>query len=163
MNLMDLIPLICLPEALMLVVLSTKDRSLYQYHYGYGDWCIHLDAVLFDQGEGLRFVRELTMNPFNHPAFIPVNLFMEVVGLLAKPFSLGLRLFGNMYAGESLYSYCSAVRCWCFVDVTRGIASTGLGDLPHSSDYASGVYLHGSYHRVPQYGARGPLISDLPY
>ncbi|MDO7653199.1 MAG: F0F1 ATP synthase subunit A, partial [Porticoccus sp.] len=25
------------------------------------------------------------------------------VGLLAKPFSLGLRLFGNMYAGEMIF------------------------------------------------------------
>ena len=28
---------------------------------------------------------------------------MELVGLLAKPFSLGLRLFGNMYAGEMIF------------------------------------------------------------
>ena len=53
--------------------------------------------------KGFGFVKELTMNPFNHPVFIPVNLFMEVVGLLAKPFSLGLRLFGNMYAGEMIF------------------------------------------------------------
>tara|TARA_Y100001933_G_C18651459_1_gene418754 strand:- start:144 stop:617 length:474 start_codon:yes stop_codon:yes gene_type:complete len=43
------------------------------------------------------------MHPFNHFLFIPVNLFMETVGLLAKPFSLGLRLFGNMYAGEMIF------------------------------------------------------------
>jgi F-type H+-transporting ATPase subunit a len=49
------------------------------------------------------FTKELTMHPFNHWAFIPVNLFMELVGLLAKPFSLGLRLFGNMYAGEMIF------------------------------------------------------------
>ena len=53
--------------------------------------------------KGMGFVKELTMNPFNHWAFIPVNLFMEVVGLLAKPFSLGLRLFGNMFAGELIF------------------------------------------------------------
>jgi F-type H+-transporting ATPase subunit a len=53
--------------------------------------------------KGFGFVKELTLNPFNHPLFIPVNLFMEVVGLLAKPFSLGLRLFGNMYAGEMIF------------------------------------------------------------
>ena len=28
---------------------------------------------------------------------------MELVGFLAKPFSLGLRLFGNMYAGEMIF------------------------------------------------------------
>jgi len=33
----------------------------------------------------------------------PVNLLMETVDLLAKPFSLALRLFGNMYAGEMIF------------------------------------------------------------
>lgn len=51
----------------------------------------------------IGFAKELTLHPFNHWAFIPVNLFMELVGLLAKPFSLGLRLFGNMYAGEIIF------------------------------------------------------------
>ena len=40
--------------------------------------------------KGTGFIKELTMHPFNHWAFIPINLFMELVGLLAKPFSLGL-------------------------------------------------------------------------
>jgi F-type H+-transporting ATPase subunit a len=53
--------------------------------------------------KGTGFIAELTMHPFNHWGFIPVNLFMETVGLLAKPFSLGLRLFGNMYAGEMIF------------------------------------------------------------
>ena len=35
--------------------------------------------------KGFGFVKELTLNRLN-PLFIPVNLFMEVVGLLAKPF-----------------------------------------------------------------------------
>lgn len=49
------------------------------------------------------FAKELTMQPFNHPAFIPVNLILEGVTLLAKPVSLGLRLFGNLYAGELIF------------------------------------------------------------
>jgi F-type H+-transporting ATPase subunit a len=59
--------------------------------------------------KGFGFVKELTLNPFNHPLFIPINLFMEVVGLLAKPFSLGLRLFGNMYAGEMIFILIAAL------------------------------------------------------
>jgi F-type H+-transporting ATPase subunit a len=59
--------------------------------------------------KGFGFVKELTMNPFNHWAFIPVNLFMEVVGFIAKPFSLGLRLFGNMYAGEMIFILIAAL------------------------------------------------------
>jgi len=34
---------------------------------------------------------------------MPINLILETVTLLAKPFSLGLRLFGNMYAGEMVF------------------------------------------------------------
>ena len=53
--------------------------------------------------KGFGFVKELTLVPFNHPAFIPLNFTIEFVGFLAKPFSLGLRLFGNMYAGEMVF------------------------------------------------------------
>jgi F-type H+-transporting ATPase subunit a len=55
------------------------------------------------------FIAELTGQPFaaNSTAgkvvfFIP-NLLLETVALLAKPISLGLRLFGNMYAGELIF------------------------------------------------------------
>jgi len=49
------------------------------------------------------FVKELTMQPFNNPIFIPFNLLLELVGLIAKPISLALRLFGNLYAGELIF------------------------------------------------------------
>jgi F-type H+-transporting ATPase subunit a len=55
------------------------------------------------------FITELTSQPFAAKGpvgkavfFIP-NLLLETVGLLAKPVSLGLRLFGNMYAGELIF------------------------------------------------------------
>jgi F-type H+-transporting ATPase subunit a len=55
------------------------------------------------------FIAELTGQPFAAESkvgkavfFIP-NLLLETVGLLAKPVSLGLRLFGNMYAGELIF------------------------------------------------------------
>jgi F-type H+-transporting ATPase subunit a len=37
------------------------------------------------------------------PKFRPVNLLLEGVNLIAKPISLALRLFGNMYAGEMIF------------------------------------------------------------
>tara|TARA_Y100000296_G_C5120000_1_gene229862 strand:+ start:166 stop:1029 length:864 start_codon:yes stop_codon:yes gene_type:complete len=49
------------------------------------------------------FAKELSLTPFNHPIAIPFNLFLEVLGLLTKPLSLALRLFGNMYAGEVVF------------------------------------------------------------
>lgn len=49
------------------------------------------------------FTKELTMQPFNHWAFIPVNFILETVTLLARPLSLALRLFGNLYASELIF------------------------------------------------------------
>jgi len=49
------------------------------------------------------FVKELTLNPFNHWSMIPFNFLLEGVALIAKPISLALRLFGNMYAGELIF------------------------------------------------------------
>lgn len=49
------------------------------------------------------FIKELTLQPFNSPWFIPFNFLLESVGLLAKPISLALRLFGNLYAGELIF------------------------------------------------------------
>jgi len=55
------------------------------------------------------FVGELTLHPFNaknpvvQALFIPVNFFLESIALIAKPISLALRLFGNMYAGEMIF------------------------------------------------------------
>jgi len=55
------------------------------------------------------FVGELTLQPFSskNPVvktiFIPINFLLEFVSLIAKPISLALRLFGNMYAGEMIF------------------------------------------------------------
>ena len=48
------------------------------------------------------FFSELAFQPFPKYLF-PVNLLLEGVGLIAKPISLALRLFGNMYAGEMIF------------------------------------------------------------
>ncbi len=48
------------------------------------------------------FFGELAFQPF--PKFLmPINLLLEGVTLIAKPISLALRLFGNMYAGEMIF------------------------------------------------------------
>ncbi len=55
------------------------------------------------------FVGELTLHPFSSKnialqiILIPVNFLLEFVTLVAKPISLALRLFGNMYAGELVF------------------------------------------------------------
>ncbi|WP_227369294.1 F0F1 ATP synthase subunit A [Halomonas sp. M20] len=64
------------------------------------------------------FIAELTLHPFNAPNklamvfLIPVNLLLELVTLLAKPVSLALRLFGNLYAGELIFILIAAIGLW---------------------------------------------------
>lgn len=41
--------------------------------------------------------------PFNLLLVYPFNFILEVVDLIAKPLSHGLRLFGNLYAGEMIF------------------------------------------------------------
>lgn len=48
-------------------------------------------------------VKEFTLKPFETPFLIPVNLILKLVEEIAKPVSLALRLFGNLYAGELIF------------------------------------------------------------
>ena len=50
----------------------------------------------------LGFLKELMFHPFGK-WMLPFNLMIEIPTLFAKPLSLGLRLFGNLYAGELLF------------------------------------------------------------
>ncbi|MFQ5659772.1 MAG: F0F1 ATP synthase subunit A [Gammaproteobacteria bacterium] len=57
------------------------------------------------------FIGELTLHPFGK-FMIPFNLFLEGVSLIAKPVSLALRLFGNLYAGELLFLLIAMLGYW---------------------------------------------------
>jgi len=47
---------------------------------------------------------ELITAPFgSHPVLYPVNLLMQIIEFVAKTVSHGMRLFGNMYAGELIF------------------------------------------------------------
>lgn len=58
------------------------------------------------------FAKELSFQPFNHWLLIPFNLFLEILGLLTKPLTLALRLFGNMYAGEVVFILIALLPFW---------------------------------------------------
>lgn len=50
------------------------------------------------------WVHELFTAPFgSHPLLYPVNFLMQMIEFLAKTISHGMRLFGNMYAGELIF------------------------------------------------------------
>ena len=44
--------------------------------------------------------KEFLFHPFDHWALMPFNILLNLVEQIARPVSLALRLFGNMYAGE---------------------------------------------------------------
>ncbi|MFT5592042.1 MAG: F-type H+-transporting ATPase subunit a [Oceanicoccus sp.] len=121
MNLMDLIPVDIIPKlfelswaaagndphhAFMKIVPSTDPNIT-------AGLAISVFALMIFYGIKVKgiggFIGELTLHPFNaknpfvQALFIPVNFTLEVLGLIAKPISLALRLFGNMYAGEMIF------------------------------------------------------------
>lgn len=117
MNLMDLLPIDFLPyigEHMLglpaLRVVPTADVNI-TLSMALGVFILVLFYSIKMKGVG-GFVKELTLQPFNHPVFIPINLILEGVSLLSKPISLGLRLFGNMYAGELIFILIAGLLPW---------------------------------------------------
>jgi F-type H+-transporting ATPase subunit a len=61
------------------------------------------------------FLAELTLQPFTakNPVvkvlLVPVNLLLEIVPFLARPISLSLRLYGNLFAGEMIFLLLAAL------------------------------------------------------
>ena len=107
MNLMDLVPVDWIPYAFeysgiapyMKIVPSTDVNIALGTALGVFLMILYYSVKV--KGIG-GFAKELSFQPFG-PKLLPFNLLLEVVGLLAKPLSLGLRLFGNMYAGELIF------------------------------------------------------------
>lgn len=64
------------------------------------------------------FFKEMTCTPFKADSLplqiilAPFNLILKTVEELAKPISLGLRLFGNLYAGELIFILIALLGVW---------------------------------------------------
>jgi F-type H+-transporting ATPase subunit a len=74
------------------------------------------------------FVHELLSAPFGaHPVLWIPNLALNIIEFVAKTVSLGMRLFGNMYAGELLFLLIALLgSIWNF-----GADTTVLGFVGH--------------------------------
>ena len=106
MNLMDLIPVDFIPFLTHLAgveymkIVPTTDVNA---TFGMSLSVFGLMIFYGIKVKGLGgFLGELAFHPFGK-AFLPVNLVLETVSFLAKPLSLSLRLFGNMFAGELVF------------------------------------------------------------
>lgn len=117
MNLMDLIPVDWLPltaEAIgipYLKVVPTTDVNI-TFAMSIAVFILIIFYSIKMKGTG-GFLKELTFHPIAPPTkgigiiaaplIIAFNFILESVSLLAKPISLSLRLFGNLYAGELIF------------------------------------------------------------
>lgn len=116
MNAMDLVPIDFLPHPAELLgipylkVVPTADVNI-TLSLAFGVFFLMIYYSIKVKGIG-GFAKELALHPFNHPVMIPFNLVLEVVSLIAKPISLGMRLFGNMFAGEVVFILIAALMPW---------------------------------------------------
>lgn len=113
MNFMDLIPVDLIPYIAGAIgighmkVVPTTDPNL-TFALALGVFGLIIYYSIKFKGVG-GFIGELTgmpfetKNPLLKPFFMVINFVLEGVNLLAKPLSLSLRLYGNMYAGEMIF------------------------------------------------------------
>jgi len=132
MNMMDLVPVDWLPMLAMAIggdhtyfrVVPTTDPNA-TLGMALSVFALILFYSIKIKGIG-GFVGELTLHPFSSKntlvqiLLIPINFLLEFVTLVAKPISLALRLFGNLYAGELIFILIAIM-------FANGMALGGLG------------------------------------
>ncbi|BBI69696.1 hypothetical protein PKHYL_38870 [Psychrobacter sp. KH172YL61] len=130
MNLMDLIPVDFIPglagqvgaamghdpHHVFFKIVPTTDPNI-TLGMSFSVFALIIFYSIKEKGLG-GFIGELTLHPFSaknpivQAILIPINFILEAVTLIAKPVSLGLRLFGNMYAGELIFILIALMPFW---------------------------------------------------
>ena len=126
MNLMDLIPVDWLPLGAAAIgvpylkVVPTTDVNI-TFGMSIAVFCLVIFYTVKSKGIG-GFIAELTLHPIAPPTkgagllaapfIIAFNFILESVALIAKPLSLSLRLFGNMFAGELIFILIALLGIW---------------------------------------------------
>jgi len=126
MNFMDLVPVDWIPMMAgaagvpYMKVVPTTDVNI---TFGMSIAVFFLIIIYTVRHKGvLGFIGELTLHPIAPPTkgvgliaapfIIAFNLILESVALIAKPVSLSLRLFGNMFAGELIFILIALLGIW---------------------------------------------------
>jgi F-type H+-transporting ATPase subunit a len=127
MNLMDLIPVDWVPffaenvlHVPYLKIVPTADVNV-TFGMSIAVFVLIVFYTVKNKGFG-GFIGELTLHPIAPPTkglgliaaplIIAFNFILESVSLLAKPLSLSLRLFGNMFAGELIFILIAILGIW---------------------------------------------------
>jgi len=113
MNFMDLLPVDWLPALGMqagieyMRVVPSADPNI-TLGLAFGVFLLIIFFSLVKKSPG-GYLKELLTHPFEAKGFVMKailvlpNLLLNIVETLAKPISLALRLFGNLYAGELIF------------------------------------------------------------
>ena len=126
MNLMDLVPVDWIPGLAKLIgieymkVVPSTDVNI---TFGMSIAVFFLILFYTHKYKGpFGLIKDLTLHPIAPPTkgigliaapiIIAFNLILESVALLAKPVSLSLRLFGNMFAGELIFILIALLGLW---------------------------------------------------
>ena len=116
-NMLDLIPVDLLPWLASTVgihyqrIVPSADMNA---TFGLSLSVLALIIIYRIKGKGVKgFIKELLFHPFgSFPLLVPFNIILNVVELIAKPVSLALRLFGNLYAAEMIFILIAMLPAW---------------------------------------------------
>jgi F-type H+-transporting ATPase subunit a len=115
MNFMDLMPVDLLPMVAgwlgvhYLKVVPTTDLNL-TFAMSISVFFLIIFYSIKIKGP-VAFAKELLFSPFGK-WMLPFNLMLKLVEEIAKPISLALRLFGNLYAGELIFILIALLPWW---------------------------------------------------
>jgi len=116
-NMMDLVPVDLLPlagQAMGLPYLRVVTAADMSATFALSISVFFLILIYSVKGKGWGgFAKEMLFHPFGKfPLLVPANLLLNFVEMLAKPLSLSLRLFGNLYAGELIFILIALLPWW---------------------------------------------------
>jgi F-type H+-transporting ATPase subunit a len=122
MNAMDLFPVDLLPKLAsyigihQLKVVPTADLSA-TFGLSFSVFALIVFYNIKIKG-GMGYIKMFLFHPFEAGniiakiLLIPVNILMTTIEEIAKPVSMGLRLFGNMFAGELIFLLIALLPWW---------------------------------------------------
>jgi F-type H+-transporting ATPase subunit a len=116
MNMMDLVPVDWIPHVAALtgipymkVVATTDPNATLGMSISVFILVLYYN---FKIKGPLKFGASLVTHPIPHWSMYWFNFILEFVDMLAKPLSHGLRLFGNLYAGEMIFILIALLPFW---------------------------------------------------
>ena len=152
----DLIPLILVLGIPYLKVVPTTDLNLTVLAWSV--FCLYLFFSIREKGF-IGFIKSITLHPFG-PWMLPANLFVEVIDMLAKPLSLALRLYGNLYAGEMIFLLIAGMVAWqrMVTGIVFGVFGTMLSLIWAAISYfnccSASIYIYDAYSGLYEYGMK---------